>query len=355
MEIEIHSRRVGMDHPTYFIADIAANHDGSLDRAKKLIHLAKEAGADAAKFQHFKANKIISDYGFRNLGTKTAHQSSWTKSVIEVYEEASVPQSWTASLFTECQNVGITFLSTPYDLDSVEELDPYVSAFKIGSGDIDWIEELEYVAEKGKPILLATGASSMQDVNEAVRAITAINPKLVLMQCNTNYSNSESNFDHLHLNVLKGFAEAFPHLVLGLSDHTHGPAAVLGAVALGARVIERHFTDDNSRSGPDHAFALTPAAWQAMVVETRRLEKALGSPLKHVNLNEEETAVVQRRCIRAARDLAQGELLTRSDVEVLRPATPGGISPAYLKTVIGREVQRSIIRGSELKWSDLSE
>lgn len=354
MEIEIDSRRLGPQQPTYFIADIAANHDGSLDRARKLIHLAKEAGADAAKFQHFKASKIVSDHGFKNL-SNTAHQASWSKSVFEVYEEVSVPPAWTESLFEECQQVGITFLSTPYDFDSVDELDPFVSAFKIGSGDIDWIEALQYVASKGKPVLLATGASSMGDVIEAVTAITAINPQLVLMQCNTNYTNSESNFDHLHLNVLKVFAQTFPDLILGLSDHTHGPAAVLGAVALGARVIERHFTDDNARVGPDHAFALTPEDWQEMVAETRRLERALGLPLKKVNPNELETEIVQRRCIRAARDIEPGEVITRSDLEVLRPAVLGGISPSLLQGVVGRTAQRHILQGTELKWFDISE
>lgn len=355
MEVTIGSQKIGENHPTYFVADIAANHDGSLDRALTLIHLAKEAGADAAKFQHFKAEKIVSEHGFQQLGTKTAHQSTWTKSVIEVYEEASVPSDWTPILHAECEKVGITFLSTPYDLEAVDSLDPYVGAYKIGSGDIDWLEEVEYIASKGKPVLLATGASTMEDVIRVVDAITEINPQLVLMQCNTNYTNSLANFDHLHLNVLKTFGVMFPDVVLGLSDHTHGPAAVLGAVALGARVIERHFTDDNHRPGPDHAFALDLEAWKSMVDETRKLERALGSSVKRIADNEIESSVVQRRCIRASRNLALGEILTRDDLIMLRPATEGGIRPSQLDFVIGRRLQRSVKAGSELKWADVSE
>ena len=355
MGIAIDGRAIGHDEPTYFIADIAANHDGSLERACRLIRLAAEAGADAAKFQHFTAERIVSDVGFERLGSKVSHQAAWTKPVTEVYADASVPWDWTEQLVDECKRDGIAFLSTPYDLDVIDALDPYVPAFKIGSGDIDWLESIDHVARKGKPVLLATGAASLGDVVAALQTVLAVNPAVVLMQCNTNYTASDENFDHLHLNVLRSFAAMFPHVVLGLSDHTHGPAAVLGAVALGARVIERHFTDDNGRTGPDHKFALDPVAWRSMVDETRRLERALGSPLKHVTANEVETAVVQRRCVRAARDLQEGELLSRADIEVLRPATPGAIRPNEIDLVVGCRMAQPVIAGSELRWTHLSE
>ena len=266
MDITIDGRLIGRDHPTYFIADIAANHDGSLDRAKALVRLAKEAGADAAKFQHFTASEIVSDYGFRSIGSQVGHQATWTKSVTEVYADASVPEHWTPELKAECDRVGITFFSSPYDFAAVDLLDPYVPAFKIGSGDIDWIESLEYIAARGKPVILAAGAATIGEVQRAVDAVRAINPQVALLQCNTNYTAADENFDYLNLRVITTFAQMWPDLVVGLSDHTHGAAAVLGAVALGARIIERHFTDDNSRGGPDHKFALDPAAWAAMVV-----------------------------------------------------------------------------------------
>jgi len=320
MEIQIGSRKIGLNHPTYFIADIAANHDGDLQRAKMLIRLAKEAGADAAKFQNFRAPQIVSDYGFRSLGGQVSHQASWKKSVFQVYQEASIPFEWTSVLKEECQAVGIDYFSAPYDFEAIDMLDPYVEMYKAGSGEIDWIEALERMARKGKPFFVATGASTIGEVQRAVHAILKINPQLVLMQCNTNYTASPDNYDHLHINVLKTYAVMFPNVILGLSDHTHALAPVLGAVTLGARVIERHFTDSNEREGPDHKFAMNPDNWAKMVEETRLLERALGSADKFIADNERETAIVQRRCLRAARDIKAGEVFTRDMIDVLRPA-----------------------------------
>ncbi len=353
MEIKIADRTIGLKHPTYFIADIAANHDGSLERAKQLIRLAKEAGAEAAKFQNFQAPKIVSDYGFKAMGGQVSHQAAWKKSVFQVYKEASIPFEWTPILKEECEKVGIHYFTSPYDYEAIEYVDPYIPAYKIGSGEIDWLEALEHMASKGKPVILATGASTIGEVQRAVHAILAINPQLVLMQCNTNYTASPENYDHIHLNVLKTYATMFPDVILGLSDHTHGNATVLGAVALGARVVERHFTDDNNREGPDHKFALNPEAWAHMVEETRQLERALGSADKFIAGNERETAIVQRRCLRAARDIKAGEVFARDMIDVLRPAMPGAIKPHEISNVIGTRALRDLKYGEELRWTDL--
>lgn len=355
MEIEIGSHRIGINHPTYFIADISANHDGDLERAKSLIHLAKEAGSDAAKFQNFRAPEIVSDYGFRAMGTQLSHQSAWKKSVFEVYQDASIPFEWTPFLKETCDQVGIDYFSSPYDFAAVDMLDRYVPAYKIGSGDITWIEALEHMARKGKPVILATGASDIGEVQRAVHAILAINPQLVLMQCNTNYTGSLGNFDHIHLRVLDTYRALFPDLVLGLSDHTPGHSTVLGAVALGARVIEKHFTDDTSRTGPDHPFSMTPATWREMVDRTRELERALGSPDKFVTANEEHTVIVQRRCLRAARAIHNGETFAREMIAVLRPATPGAIRPDEIEQVLGTSALKDIPAGKELRWTDLAD
>jgi len=351
--IHIDGRAIGLSEPTYFIADIAANHDGSLERAHRLIELAAQAGADAAKFQNFHASQIVSDYGFDRLGGQLSHQASWTESVGEVYRKASVPDDWAAQLKAKCDECAITFFSSPYDTDAVDLLDPLVPAFKIGSGDIDWLEQLGYIAAKGKPVILASGAATLAEVERAVETVSAHTSDVVLLQCNTNYTANESNFDHLHLNVLKTYALLWPDLVLGLSDHTHGPAAVLGAVALGARVIERHFTDDNARPGPDHKFALEPTAWRYMVDEVRHLERALGSTHKFVADNEIDTAVVQRRCVRAAIAIEAGSMVTREMLDVLRPATPGAITPDELADVPGARTRRRLEAGEEIRWSDL--
>jgi sialic acid synthase SpsE len=355
MEIQIGSRKIGSKHPTYFIADIAANHDGDLERAKSLIRLAKEAGANAAKFQNFRAPGIVSDYGFKALGGQVSHQAAWKKSVYEVYQAASIPFEWTLTLAEECNEQGIEYFSAPYDFEAIDWLDPYVRIYKAGSGEIDWIEALERMARKGKPFFVATGASNIGEVQRAVHAILAINPQLVLMQCNTNYTASPDNYDHLHLNVLKTYASMFPDVILGLSDHTHALAPVLGAVALGARVIERHFTDSNDREGPDHKFAMNPENWAHMVAETRLLERALGSPDKFIAENEVQTAIVQRRCLRAARDIAAGEVFTREMIAVLRPATPGAILPPHIPEVIGTRALHPLPKGKELRWTDLGE
>ncbi len=353
MEIQIGTRTIGFNHPTYFIADIAANHDGDLERAKLLIRLAKEAGADAAKFQNFRAPEIVSDYGFTHMDGQVSHQASWKKSVFQVYQGASIPFEWTLTLVEECNEVGIDYFSSPYDFEAIDWLDPYVQMYKAGSGEIDWLEALERMASKGKPFFVATGASTIGEVQQAVHAILKINPQLVLMQCNTNYTASPDNYDHLHLNVLKTFASMFPEVILGLSDHTHAVAPVVGAVALGARVIERHFTDSNDREGPDHKFAMNPDNWARMVEETRLLERALGSPDKFIAENEYQTAVVQRRCLRAARDIRTGEVFTREMVAVLRPATPGAIKPSEIEAVLGTRALTDLPAGKELRWTDL--
>ncbi len=355
MEMRIGKALIGLQHPTYFIADISANHDGSLERAKMLIQLAKEAGANAAKFQNFRAPKIVSDYGFKSMQGQLSHQASWKKSVFEVYSDASIPFDWTPILKEECDRVGIDYFSSPYDFEAVDYLDPFVPAHKIGSGDVDWLEMLEHIARKGKPVILSSGAATIGEVQQAVHTILPINQQLVLLQCNTNYTASAVNYDHINLRVLQTYQVLFPDVIVGLSDHTHGHATVLGAVALGGRVIEKHFTDDTSRVGPDHPFSMTPVTWREMVERTRELERALGSGDKTISGNELDTTIVQRRCLRAARDIKAGEILTRDMIDVLRPATPGAIRPDRVAEVLGTRAISDIPHGRELRWVDLGE
>jgi N-acetylneuraminate synthase len=350
----INGTDVGCQQQTYFIADIGANHDGDLSRAKDLIYQAKEAGADAAKFQHFSANTIVSDFGFKSLKDENSHQSEWRKSVYEVYKDASINKEWTEELKKTCDVVGITFFSSPYSFELVDHIDPFVPAYKIGSGDITWIEMIEYIASKGKPYILATGASEINDVVRAVDAALAINPQLALMQCNTNYTANMNNFRNIHLNVLKTYKLMYPQIILGLSDHTIGHTTVLGAVALGASIIEKHFTDDNSREGPDHHFAMDPNSWKEMVERTRELECSLGGGIKRIEENEKNTVTVQRRSIRITHDLQSGATLQKTDLEMLRPCPVDAIPPYKLHYLIGKKIRRSLNAGEYLKWSDIS-
>jgi N-acetylneuraminate synthase len=207
------------------------------------------------------------------------------------------------------------------------------------------------MAAKGKPLLIATGASTIEEVQDAVGRILKVNPQLCLMQCNTNYTGSLENFRHIHLRVLETYKAMFPGVLLGLSDHTPGHATVLGAVALGARAIEKHFTDDTTRVGPDHPFSMTPSTWRDMVDRTRELEYALGDREKYVAENEKVTVVVQRRCLRAAKDLKAGSILTREDVDVLRPAPTDAIFPYDMERALGRRLSADVPAGEYFRWT----
>ena len=352
-EFAIGRRVVGLEHPTYFVVDVAANHDGDLERAKELIRLAADAGADAAKFQNFLAATIVSDHGFRSLGGQQSHQASWNKSVYDVYDAAALPLEWTETLRDTCAEAGIDYLTAPYDLALVERLAPHVCAWKLGSGDITWHENIEMLASTGKPLLIATGASDMDEVEMAMDVARRHTDQLVLMQCNTNYTASVENFHHIALNVLRTYADAYPDVVLGLSDHTPGHATVLGAVALGARVVEKHFTDDTGRDGPDHKFSMDPAGWREMVDRTRELEAALGPSEKRVMNNETETVVLQRRAVRTARAIATGEVLTADDLTVLRPCPTDALPPYRIGEVVGKTARADLEAGACVRPADV--
>jgi N-acetylneuraminate synthase len=342
-----------LNHPTYFVADIAASHDGHLSRAKDLIRLAFEAGADAVKFQNYCAETIVSDFGFKSLESKQSHQSNWAKSVFEVYGDFALPLDWTEELKEECSRVGIHYFTAPYDTEMLAGLSDYVCAWKIGSGDITWHSHIEAIAKDGKPVLLATGASDMEEVRSATNLILKYTNDLVLMQCNTNYTASIENLKYVSLDVLKCYASEYPNVVLGLSDHTPGHVTVLGAVALGARVIEKHFTDDTTREGPDHLFSMDPLAWNAMVVATRQLEAAFGNDEKRVMENEKETVVLQRRAIRAKRLIRVGEIIDDDCIIPLRPCPVDGLPPYRESELLGKRAKNEISQGDCVRFKDV--
>lgn len=352
-DIYIGRHVIGPNQPTYFVADIAANHDGDLERAKDLIHSCAEAGANAAKFQNFLAATIVSDYGFKNLGGQQSHQAAWKKSVFDVYDDASLPMTWTLTLKETCDQAGIDYFTAPYDLSLIEALSSQVCAWKLGSGDITWHELIRALARSGKPFLMATGAANMDEVMLAVDLAKKNTDKLVLMQCNTNYTASVENFHHIALNVIKAYARTYPDVLLGLSDHTPGHATVLGAVALGARVVEKHFTDSNDREGPDHKFSMNPHSWREMVDRTRELEAALGSEEKRIMDNERETVVLQRRGVRAATELDSGHTLIRDDLVVLRPCPVVALPPYRMHEIVGKTLIRKIEQGDIVTLEDV--
>ena len=352
MGIKIGETLITNEGRPYFIADIAANHDGDLGRAYKLIELAKESGADVAKFQNFKAQTIVSKLAFDAMPKQT-HQAKWSKSVYEVYDEAAIADEWTAKLKEKCDEVGIEYMTSPYDFDAIDSVDKYVNAYKVGSGDITWLEIIEYMAKKGKPILLATGAANIEEVKAAMECVEKYTKDIVLMQCNTNYTASEENFKHINLNVLRTYRELFPDCVLGLSDHTFGHSTVVGAIALGARVIEKHFTDDNGRVGPDHKFAMNPTTWKNMVKSSIEVWEALGDGVKKVEDNELNSRIVQQRSLFVQRDMKAGEKITREDIIPLRPIMVDGIKPDNMDKVVGRTLCKDLSAGNHIRWEDI--
>ncbi|OGN41695.1 MAG: N-acetylneuraminate synthase [Candidatus Yanofskybacteria bacterium RIFOXYD1_FULL_42_10] len=352
-QIRIGKIKITPSGPLCFVADIAANHDGDLNRAFKLIELAKASGAHAAKFQNFQADKIVSKHGFESLSRKISHQASWKKSVYETYKDASIPLDWTKKLKNKCDEVGLEYFTSPYDFETVNMVDPFVSVYKIGSGDITWPAIIEHMTKKKKPIMIATGASSMEDVERAVKTIKKHHDKIVLMQCNTNYTANSENFKYINLNVLKTFRQKYPDIILGLSDHTHGHSTVLGAIAMGAVVFEKHFTDDNGRDGPDHKFAMNPKTWREMVDRANELYLALGNGVKIVEENEKDSVVVQRRAIRAKFDLKANSIITAGNLDFLRPIPENGLPPYRVPELIGKKINKDIKRGELILLSDL--
>ena len=346
--IKIGDRMIGPDYPTYIIAEIGGNFDGSLEKAKRLIDAAKEAGADCAKFQTFKAESIVSEGGFSKMQLHGVH-GSWGRTVSEVFKDVELPLEWHQELADYCKKVGIDFSTSPYNKEAVDLCAKMKLPFiKIGSGEITWLEMLDYIARQGMPIMLATGDATMSEIDEAVRTIEKTgNKDFVLMQCITNYP---SKLESANVNVLKTYQSAFGCLT-GYSDHAPGPVVSIASVVLGGRVIEKHFTLNKKDKGPDHPHSMEPAEFKFMVDSIREVEKAMGSTRKEVQKEEGETVFVQRRGLYAKKDLKKGHVITEDDLDVLRPAL--GILPKYKNVVIGKTVNKDIPARDPIFWEDI--
>lgn len=313
--IKIGKRLVGEGNPCYIIAEIGSNFDRSLTKAKKLIKSAKECGADAAKFQSFQTEKLLSKKGFEK---KRAFQSHWKKSVWQIYREAELPRSWHKELNKYAKKIGIHFFSSPWDYEAVELLKKLnVPAIKVGSGDITNLEILKQIGKTGKPVLLATGASTMNEVENAIKYIKSTgNKKIILMHSVTQYP---SPIDEANIRVLRSLKKKFK-LNVGYSDHSLGSLVVLASVVLGASIIEKHFTLNSKANGPDHPHSMDPKSFKKMVRDVHATEKALGDGIKKVERSEKETRIFQRRGIWTTKKIKKGEKFTSKNVKALRPA-----------------------------------
>ncbi len=346
--IKIGEKLIGESQQTFFIADIGANFDNNIEKAKELALAAKFAGADCVKIQSFLADKIVSGPSFAKMQLKGVH-GTWGKPIDQVFKEAEFPREWHKELMEYCKSIGIIFSSAPYDFEAVDLLDNLgVDFFKIGSGDITWLQMLEYIAKKGKPVILATGDSTLAEVDEAVRAIEKTgNNQLALLQCITNYP---SKIESANINVLKTYQTVFG-VITGYSDHSPGDIVVLGSVALGAKVIEKHLTLSKEGEGPDHPHSMEPEEFRQMVKKTRLLEKALGSTKKEVVQEEQETVIVQRRSLHVVKNIKKGDIINLKDILELRPAV--GILPKYKHIVAGRTAKNDIGKYEAIYWESI--
>lgn len=343
-ELIIDGRKIGPSHPCLIIAEAGANFrigndsEENFEHALKLINIAADAGADAVKFQLYRAETLyVKDAGYADyLGDK--------KSIYQIIQEMELPQSWLADLKNACDEQKILFLCTPFDEKAVDDLENiHVPAYKIASYTITHIPLLEYIAKKQKPIILSTGASDLEDIETAVRAIRRQgNEQIVLMQCTAKYP---APIETLNLSAIQTLREQFGFPV-GLSDHSRDPViGPAGAAAMGASVIEKHFTTDNHLPGPDHSFAILPDELEKLVRHVRLMERAMGKPEKIMLEQEQELHQFARRSIYARKDIEKGEVLTEKHIIILRSGKKAkGLPPKDKDLVLGKKAKKKIIK-----------
>ena len=348
--IYIGKRAVGDNEPTYVIAEAGVNHNGSLNRAKDLIKKAAEAGADAIKFQTYKADKLVTKTAPRFWDWKGEAKKGGTQhdsySLLDKF-----PLKYYPELIKTCKKYGIEFISTPFDEESADALVKFgMKAIKVSSSDVTNLPFLAYLAKFKLPILLSVGASTMGEIEEAVRTIEeAGNKKIVIMQCTLVYPTPD---EHANLRVIPTLAAVFPEYPIGLSDHTLGYHIPPAAVALGARMVEKHYTVDKKLPmSADHWLSVDPPELKEMVTAIRRVEAALGTSRKYVLPAEKHTYLYDKRSLVSAKDIKKGQKITKTMLTHKRPGT--GIRPKYRDVVVGRRASEDIPADTTITWEML--
>ena len=349
--IRLGSRLISDDSLPYVIAEIGVNHEGSLDLAKKLVDLAKAGGADAAKFQTYKADTLASKHSPAYWDLSKEPTTSQHK-LFQKYDSFGPPEY--RALAKHCEDVEIDFVSTPFDKSAVELLDPLMPFFKIASADLTNTPLLRQVAETRKPVVLSTGASTAAEVKDAVATLKNSGcEELSLLHCVLNYPTADEN---AHLGMIAGLRRDYPDLVIGYSDHTVPDASMTALTAsylLGARVIEKHFTHDKTLPGNDHYHAMDSQDLRVFIENVRRLSMMIGSDDSKEPIETEEISRLNaRRSIVLDADVRAGEALTESMLTYKRSGT--GVSPVHWDAVIGRRVARDLERDHILQWDDLT-
>jgi N,N'-diacetyllegionaminate synthase len=342
--VRIGDRPVGAGAPVYIIAEAGSNHDRDLDQARRLIDVAAEAGADAVKFQTFQSDQIVAETPTRAEYLDGILPPGQTMS--ELFHQLELPREWHAPLFEHASARGLDFLSTPFDHEAVDLLDDLgVKAFKVATYELWHLPLIRDVASRGKPIICSTGMADMADVQAAVDVVRETgNEQLILLHCVVNYPPP---FADLNMRAIETMRRAFG-VPVGWSDHTPGWLAPVVATTLGAAVIEKHFTTDRGRPGPDHRFALEPGELAEMIRAIRDTEAALGDGVKRRAPAEDDLYVTARRSLFAARPIEAGSTLVADDVAILRPGT--GLEVRDLDKVIGRTARRRVERHEPLAW-----
>jgi sialic acid synthase SpsE len=342
--VTIGDRPVGAGAPVYIIAEAGSNHDRDLDQARRLIDVAARAGADAVKFQTFRSDLIVAETTTRAEYLDAVLPPGQTMS--DLFRQLELPREWHAQLAAHARDLGVDFLSTPFDHEAVDLLDAIgVNAFKVATYELWHLPLIRDIASRGKPIICSTGMADLSDVQAAVDVVRATgNEQLILLHCVVNYPPP---FAELNLRAIETMRQAF-RVPVGWSDHTPGWLAPVIATTLGAAVIEKHFTTDRGRSGPDHRFALEPDELGEMVRAIRDTEAALGDGIKRRAPAEDDLYVTARRSLFAARAIDAGTTIVADDIAILRPGT--GLEVRDLEKVIGRTSRRRIERHEPLAW-----
>lgn len=343
MKIAHHT--IGPGAPPFIIAEMSGNHNQSLDKALEIVEAAARAGAQALKLQTYTADTMTLDISEGEFFIED-EQSPWKgKSLYDLYNLAHTPWEWHAPIMERAEELGMVCFSTPFDRSAVDFLETlHVPAYKIASFEIVDLPLIRYIAEQGKPIILSTGMASLAEIDEAVRTIReAGNNQIALLKCTSAYPAPP---EEMNLRTIPHLAAAFG-VPVGLSDHTLGIATSVAAVALGACIIEKHFTLSRADPGPDSAFSLEPHEFKAMVDAVRETEKALGTVCYEVSEHEKASRIF-RRSLFAVKDIEAGEEFTEENVRSIRPGY--GLPPKYLPVVLGRRAAGKITRGTPLSW-----
>ncbi|MBL8773217.1 MAG: pseudaminic acid synthase [Phenylobacterium sp.] len=346
-EIEIAGRRIGADQPPYVICELSGNHNGSLDRALQMLDAAADTGCDAIKIQTYTADTITMDVDRPEF---TIHGGLWDgRTLYELYQEAQTPFEWHAALFERARARGVTLFSSPFDETAVDLLaDLGAPAYKIASFEAVDLPLIRYAAAKGKPLIISTGMANLAEIRTARdTALEAGAAGVVLLHCVSSYP---ATFADANVRTVTDMAARFD-CPIGLSDHTPGTAASVAAVAMGASVIEKHFTLARADGGPDAAFSLEPAEFRALVDDTKAAWASLGKAHYDV-LGSERGNLLFRRSLYVSADVKAGELLSRDNVRSIRPGN--GLPPACLDEVLGRAASRDLQRGEPLAWDMLA-